>query len=47
MKRVAIIGAGVLAVLCRGYLPLRCDQTMARHFKVNAIELFGLLQRAT
>src|SRR5439155_26213451 len=24
-----------------GYLPLRCDATMARHFKANAVDLVG------
>jgi len=35
------LGARVEIDTLPGYLPLRCDPTMARHFKVNAIELFG------
>ena len=35
------LGARVEIDTLPGYLPLRCDTTMARHFKVNAIELFG------
>jgi len=35
------LGARVEIDTLPGYLPLRCDPTMARHFKANAVELFG------
>jgi amidohydrolase len=35
------LGARVEIETLPGYLPLRCDPTMARHFKANAVELVG------